>query len=78
LNLGKPSNFEDESFANQVNYHEKELRRILKGTSAKKKFLASQNVIGSCDTVCSPEKGVESMFVGWSLNGHKASLRYKC
>jgi hypothetical protein len=36
LNTEKPDNFEEQSFTNQVNYHEKELRRILKGTSASK------------------------------------------
>ena len=42
LNPGKPSNFEDQSFTNQVKYHEKELRRILKGTSASKIFVLSE------------------------------------
>jgi hypothetical protein len=42
LNPGKPSSFEDQSFANQVTYHEKELRRILKGTSASKIFVLSE------------------------------------
>jgi hypothetical protein len=42
LNPGKPSSFEDQSFTNQVNYHEKELRRILKGTSASKIFVLSE------------------------------------
>jgi len=42
------------------------------------KFSTSQNVIGSSDTGCSSEKGGESMFSGWSLNGQEASLRYKC
>ncbi len=36
LKSEKPSNFEEQSFTNQVNYHEKELRRILKGISASK------------------------------------------
>ncbi len=42
LNPEKSSNFEDQSFANQVNYHEKELRRIMKGTSASKIFNLSE------------------------------------
>ncbi|MCW3978768.1 MAG: hypothetical protein NWF12_03385 [Candidatus Bathyarchaeota archaeon] len=42
LNPRKPSNFEDQSFTNQVKYHEKELRRILKGTSASKIFVLSE------------------------------------
>jgi len=42
LNPEKPSNFEDQSFANQVKYHEKELRRIIKGTSASKIFNLSE------------------------------------
>ena len=42
LNPGKSSDFEDQSFTNQVNYHEKELRRILKGTSASKVFVLSE------------------------------------
>ena len=42
LNPEKSSDFEDQSFANQVNYHEKELRRILKGTSASKIFVLSE------------------------------------
>jgi len=42
LNPGKPNDFEDQSFTNQVKYHEKELRRILKGTSATKIFNLSE------------------------------------
>jgi hypothetical protein len=42
LNPEKPSNFEDQSFNNQVNYYEKELRRILKGASASKIFNLSE------------------------------------
>ena len=42
LNSGKSSNFEDQSFTNQVKYHEKELRRVLKGTSASKIFGLSE------------------------------------
>jgi hypothetical protein len=42
LNLGKPSSFEDQSFTNQVKFHEKELRRILEGTSASKIFILSE------------------------------------
>ena len=42
LNPGKPINFEDQNFTNQVKYHEKELRRIQKGTSASKIFVLSE------------------------------------
>jgi len=42
LNPGKSSNFEDRSFTNQVTYHEKELRRIQKSTSASKIFVLSE------------------------------------
>jgi len=42
LNPGKHINFEDQSFTNQVTYHEKELRRILNGTSASKIFVLSE------------------------------------
>ena len=42
LNPGNSSSFEDQSFANQVNYHEKELRRVLKGRSASKIFNLSE------------------------------------
>ncbi len=42
LNPEKSSNFEDQSFTNQVKYHEKELRRILKGTSASKILVLSE------------------------------------
>ena len=42
LNPGKSSSFEDQSFTNQVKYHEKELRSILKGTSASKIFVLSE------------------------------------
>jgi hypothetical protein len=42
LNAEKSSNFEEQSFTNQVNYHEKELKRILKGASASKVFNLSE------------------------------------
>jgi hypothetical protein len=42
LNLRNSSNLEEQSFAKQVNYHEKELRRIIFGTSAAKIFNLSE------------------------------------
>jgi hypothetical protein len=42
LNLGNSSDFEDQSFTNQVKYHEKELSRIIKGASASKIFNLSE------------------------------------
>jgi hypothetical protein len=42
LNPGNSNDFEDQSFTNQVKYHEKELRRVLKGTSASKIFVISE------------------------------------
>jgi len=36
------SSFEDQSYMNQVNYHEKGLRRVLKGRSASKIFNLSE------------------------------------
>lgn len=42
MNAEKSSNFEEQSFTNQVNYHETELKRILKGASASKVFNLSE------------------------------------
>lgn len=42
MNAEKSSNFEEQSFTNQVNYHETELKRILKGVSASKVFNLSE------------------------------------
>ena len=42
LNPENPSYFEDLSFTNQVIYHEKELRRILRGISVPKIFNLSE------------------------------------
>jgi hypothetical protein len=36
------SSFEEQSYTNQVNYHEKELRKVLKGRSASKIFNLSE------------------------------------
>ncbi len=42
LNPGSSSDFENQSYTNLVNYHEKELRRIITGTSASKIFNLSE------------------------------------
>jgi hypothetical protein len=42
LNPGSSSDFEDQSYTNLVKYHEKKLRRIIKGTSASKIFNISE------------------------------------